>query len=50
MSEEVVLPIPNLKLPDYIFQLSNKKFEHLHEDARKKLLEGIEADRELIDS
>lgn len=45
MSEEIVLPIPNLKLAQNYFVLSSPHLSHLHEDARKVLLEGIKADR-----
>lgn len=44
MAEEVVLPIPNLELPQQQFVLSQPQFSHLHDEARRKLLEGIEAD------
>ena len=44
MSEEVVLPIPNLKLAQNYFVLSSPHLAHLHDDARKVLLEGIKAD------
>ena len=45
MSDEVVLPIPNLKLAQAYFVLSSPHLSHLHDDARKVLLEGIKADR-----
>jgi 26S proteasome regulatory subunit N7 len=45
MADEVVLPIPNLDLPQQHFVLSSPQFAHLHPDARAKLLAGIEADR-----
>jgi 26S proteasome regulatory subunit N7 len=44
MAEEVVLPIPNLTLPQNLYVLSNPALKHLHENARSKLLEGIKAD------
>ena len=47
MSEEVVLPIPNLKLAQNYFVLSSPHLSHLHDGARKELLEGIKADRTL---
>lgn len=47
MSEEVVLPIPNLKLAQNYFVLSSPHLSHLHENARNVLLEGIKADRTL---
>ncbi|KAG2012320.1 proteasome 26S subunit [Coprinopsis cinerea AmutBmut pab1-1] len=43
-SDEEILPIPNLNLPQSLFVLSNPRLEHLHEKARKELLEGVEAD------
>jgi 26S proteasome regulatory subunit N7 len=46
MADEVVLPIPNLRLPQNLFILSNPLLTHLHSDARKELLEGIKADRQ----
>ncbi|THH03687.1 hypothetical protein EW145_g6087 [Phellinidium pouzarii] len=45
MSEEVVLPIPNLDLPQYHFNLTEPSLGHLHQDALKRLLEGIEKDQ-----
>ncbi|OCH93449.1 PCI-domain-containing protein [Obba rivulosa] len=45
MPEDVVLPIPNLNLPQQYFILNNPALGHLHEDARKQLLEGIQADK-----
>lgn len=45
MAEDIVLPIPNLDLPQYHFILTQPKLAHLHDDALKKLLEGIEKDR-----
>ncbi|KAJ2914349.1 hypothetical protein MD484_g6057, partial [Candolleomyces efflorescens] len=44
MAEEVVLPIPNLTLPQNLYVLSNPSLKRLHENARSKLLEGIKAD------
>ncbi|KAJ2921972.1 hypothetical protein H1R20_g15122, partial [Candolleomyces eurysporus] len=44
MAEEVVLPIPNLTLPQNLYVLSNPALKRLHENARSKLLEGIKAD------
>jgi len=44
MAGEVVLPIPNLTIPQNVFVLSNAKLVHLHENARNQLLEGIKAD------
>ena len=48
MADEVVLPIPNLRMPQCLFILSNAQLTHLHSDARKELLEGIKADRQSI--
>ena len=48
MADEVVLPIPNLRMPQCLFILSNPQLTHLHSDARKELLEGIKADRQSI--
>lgn len=44
MADEVVLPIPNLLLPQHLFVLSKPSQTHLHDNARKDLLEGILAD------
>jgi 26S proteasome regulatory subunit N7 len=44
MSEEPVLPIPNLNVPQCLFGLSNPSLKHLHDKARKELLEGVKAD------
>ncbi|EIW51777.1 PCI-domain-containing protein [Trametes versicolor FP-101664 SS1] len=44
MSEDAVLPIPNLGLAQNYFVLSTPSLEHLQQDARKELLEGIQAD------
>lgn len=48
MADEVVLPIPNLRMPQCLFILSNPLLTNLHSDARKELLEGIKADRQSI--
>ena len=48
MPEDVVLPIPNLTLPQNLFVLSQPHLAHLHENARKELLEGIQADRMFV--
>ncbi|GBE81660.1 PCI-domain-containing protein [Sparassis latifolia] len=45
MPEDVVLPIPNSALPQYFFVLSRPSLSHLHENARKELLAGIQADQ-----
>ena len=46
MGDDLVLPIPNLSLAQDYFVLSSPSLAHLHEDTRKSLLEGIQADRE----
>jgi hypothetical protein len=46
MADDIVLPIPNLKLPQYHFILTEPKLAHLHEKAGVDLLKGIEADGE----
>ncbi|KAH9848841.1 PCI-domain-containing protein [Lenzites betulinus] len=45
MSEDTVLPIPNLSLAQNYFVLSTPSLEHLHQNARKDLLAGIQADQ-----
>ncbi|KIO04292.1 hypothetical protein M404DRAFT_143998 [Pisolithus tinctorius Marx 270] len=44
MADDTVLPIPNLSLPQHLFTLINPSLGHLHDVARKSLLEGIKAD------
>lgn len=44
MADDIVLPIPNLMLPQHLFVLSLPAFSHMHDTARKELLEGIQAD------
>lgn len=44
MAEEIVLPIPNLQLPQHYFVLTVPSLSHLHERAREDLLAGIRAD------
>jgi hypothetical protein len=46
MPDELVVAIPNLAIPQNLFVLSNPKLIHLHEDARKQLLEGVKTDGE----
>ena len=48
MADELVFPIPNLRMPQNLFILSNPQLTHLHSDARKELLEGIKADRQFV--
>jgi 26S proteasome regulatory subunit N7 len=45
MADDVVLPIPNLELPQHFFTVSTPSLAHLHDGARQALLKGIEADR-----
>ncbi|KAF8338167.1 PCI-domain-containing protein [Cantharellus anzutake] len=42
--EDEILPIPNLKVAQYTFTLSNPKLVHLHDEAATNLLVAIEAD------
>ncbi|PPR00378.1 hypothetical protein CVT24_004440 [Panaeolus cyanescens] len=44
MAEDLVLPIPNLTVPQNLFVLSNPAFKALHEKARTEILEAIKAD------
>jgi 26S proteasome regulatory subunit N7 len=44
MSEDAVLPIPNLRLPEHHFVLLQPSLSHLHAGAREALLAGIRAD------
>ena len=46
MADDIVLPIPNLTLPQHQFTLAQPSLSHLHDDARKALLAGIEKDGE----
>ena len=48
MSDEVVLPIPNLELPQAHFVLTQENLGHLHQDALKTLMAGIEKDGEQL--
>jgi len=45
MSEDIVLPYPNLELAQFYFILSSPTLSHLHENARAELLKGIQADQ-----
>ncbi|KAG7446757.1 proteasome 26S subunit [Guyanagaster necrorhizus] len=45
MSDEVVLPIPNLAVPQHLFILSSPSLSHLHEHSKHALLEAINADQ-----
>jgi hypothetical protein len=45
MADDAVLPIPDLKLPQLYFTLTKPSLSHLHDDARRDLLEGIKNDR-----
>lgn len=42
--EAAPLPIPNLALAQHYFHLAQPSLTHLHENAAKELLSGIEAD------
>jgi 26S proteasome regulatory subunit N7 len=44
MSDEIVLPIPNLELAQHRFVLSQPSLKHLHTSSRDALLAGIKAD------
>lgn len=44
MADGLVLPIPNLKIPQNLYILSNANIKNLHADAQKQLLDGIKAD------
>ncbi|CAL1705800.1 unnamed protein product [Somion occarium] len=45
MSEDIVLPIPNLELAQHYFVLSTPSLQRLHDNARVELLKGIQADQ-----
>jgi len=45
MSEDAILPIPNLTLPQHVFTLLSPSLKHLHGNARDALLDGIKADK-----
>ena len=45
MADDTVLPIPNLELPQHHFTLMQPNLGHLHQNALKELLAGIEKDR-----
>lgn len=45
MTDDIIVPIPNLALPELLFVLSNPAFQERHASARTKLLDGIQADR-----
>jgi len=45
MADDIVLPIPNLNLPQHFFTLSSPSLLHLHENARTELLAGTQADQ-----
>jgi hypothetical protein len=50
MSDEAVLPIPNLSLSQHVFTLLSPSLKHLHDNARNTLLDGIKADSTHIHS
>lgn len=39
-----VVPIPNLKVAQHHFTLTNPKLEHLHESTSEEFLKAIETD------
>jgi 26S proteasome regulatory subunit N7 len=45
MADDIILPIPNLSLPQHLFTLSKPSLSHLHTDAHTALLKGIKADK-----
>ncbi|KAH7889127.1 26S proteasome subunit RPN7-domain-containing protein [Phlebopus sp. FC_14] len=45
MSDETILPIPNLSLAQHFYTLSSPSLTNLHDNARIALLEGIKADK-----
>ncbi|KAK7694104.1 hypothetical protein QCA50_003680 [Cerrena zonata] len=45
MSEDIVLPIPNLELAQHYFVLSTPTLTRLHGNAKKELLKGIQDDQ-----
>ncbi|KAI0782254.1 PCI-domain-containing protein [Abortiporus biennis] len=45
MAEDIVYPYPNIELAQHYFVLSAPSLSHLHENARKELLKGIQADQ-----
>jgi 26S proteasome regulatory subunit N7 len=49
MGDDIVLPIPNLDLPQCAFTLSIPSLGHLHDEARTELLKGIQKDRMYIE-
>ncbi|KAI0029248.1 PCI-domain-containing protein [Vararia minispora EC-137] len=44
MAEDKIQPYPNLSLPQDHFVLTQSNLAHLHADARRRLLDGVEAD------
>ncbi|KAF8875057.1 26S proteasome subunit RPN7-domain-containing protein [Infundibulicybe gibba] len=44
MADDVVFPIPNLELPQHLFTLTSPAFAHLHDNARKEFVQGVQAD------
>ncbi|KAF9039657.1 proteasome 26S subunit [Hymenopellis radicata] len=44
MSDEVVLPIPNLAVPQHLFILTSPSLSHLHEHSKHELIESITTD------
>ena len=46
--EDEILPIPNLKVAQHNYTLSNPRLAHLHEEGAANLLKAIEADGVLL--
>lgn len=44
MADDIVLPIPNLTLPQHLFTLASPSFAAQHDNARTQLIEAIKAD------
>ncbi|KAK7454616.1 proteasome regulatory particle subunit [Stygiomarasmius scandens] len=44
MADDIVLPIPNLSVPQHLFVLLNPSLSRLHEESRKECLKAIEED------
>lgn len=47
MADDIVLHIPNLHLPQYLFTLSSPNLSDRHHNAREELLKAIETDGKL---
>ncbi|THV03185.1 PCI-domain-containing protein [Dendrothele bispora CBS 962.96] len=44
MADDIVLPIPNLSVPQHLFILSNPSLSRLHEESQKECLKAIQDD------